>query len=147
MATRAGIVAATGASVSLGLPATASVLTAMDAGVPIPVPSDVIVVLLGEWASAGRVPVVAAVVVLEAVALVATALLFFAARGPGRALLTRFGPRLSLTAARLAAFLHDGANRAAAPGRGAPWLRLACRSRRIRGRRLIPPSPEAHPRA
>jgi membrane protein DedA with SNARE-associated domain len=98
---RAGTLAATESSLGLGLPAVAGVLTAMEAGVPIPIPSDLVVLVLGERASAGQISVVAAVIVLEAVAVAGTALLFFAARGPGRALLTRFGPRLGLTAARL----------------------------------------------
>ncbi len=126
MATRAGILAASGSSVGLGLPATAGVLTAMEAGVPIPVPSDVLLLLLGERASAGRVPVVAAAVVLEAVALAGTALLFLAARGPGRALVTRFGPRLGLTAARLnraTAVVEQRGRTALVVGRATPGLR------------------------
>lgn len=110
----------------LDLPATASVLTAMEAGVPIPIPSDVVLLLLGERASTGRVSVVAAVVVLEAVAVVGTALLFVAARGPGRALLTRFGPRLGLTAARLnraTAVVRRRGRTALIVGRGTAGLR------------------------
>jgi membrane protein DedA with SNARE-associated domain len=98
----------------------------MESGVPVPVPSDVVLLLLGERASAGRVSVVAAAVVLEAVALAGTALLFFAARGPGRTLLSRYGPRLGLTADRLnraTAVVQRRGPTALVVGRGTPGLR------------------------
>jgi hypothetical protein len=65
--------------------------------VPIPVPSD-LVMLLGERVSAGALPLWLAVAALELVALAGTAALFLAARGPARALLTRFGPGRALLA-------------------------------------------------
>ena len=126
VATRAGTLAATESSLALGLPAVAGVLTAMEAGVPVPVPSDLVVLVLGERASAGSVSVVAAAVVLEAVAVAGTALLFLAARGPGQALLTRYGPRLGLTAARLnraTAVVQRRGTTALVVGRGTPGLR------------------------
>jgi membrane protein DedA with SNARE-associated domain len=124
--TRTGTLAAAESSLGLGLPAVAGVLTAMEAGVPIPVPSDLVVLVLGERASAGSVPVLAAVIVLEAVAVAGTALLFFAARGPGRALLSRYGPRVGLTAARLnraTAVVERRGPTALVVGRGTPGLR------------------------
>jgi membrane protein DedA with SNARE-associated domain len=57
--------------------------------------------LLGERVSAGALPLWLAAVALEVVAVAGTAALFLAARGPGRALLRRFGPRLGLTGPRL----------------------------------------------
>jgi membrane protein DedA with SNARE-associated domain len=84
-----------------GLPALTVLLIAMEAGVPIPLPSDVLILVLGERTSAGRFPLLLVVVALELVAAVGTAVLFFAVRGPGRALLTTVGPRLGLTEARL----------------------------------------------
>ena len=60
---------------------------------PIPVPSDLVMLVLGERVSAGALPLWLAMVALELVALAGTAALFLAARGPARALLARFGPR------------------------------------------------------
>lgn len=84
-----------------GLPALTALLVAMEAGVPIPVPSDLLILVLGERTSAGRFPLLLVVVALELVAAMGTAVLFFAIRGPGRTLLTTFGPRLGLTEERL----------------------------------------------
>jgi hypothetical protein len=54
----------------------------MEAGVPIPVPSDLVMLLLGERVSAGALPLWVAAAALELVALIGTAALFLAARGP-----------------------------------------------------------------
>jgi hypothetical protein len=51
--------------------------------VPIPVPSDLVMLLLGERVSAGALPLWLAVVALELVSLAGTGALFLAARGPG----------------------------------------------------------------
>jgi hypothetical protein len=48
------LAAETGAA--LGLPAAAALLLAMEAGVPIPIPSDLVILVLGERASAGSLP-------------------------------------------------------------------------------------------
>jgi membrane protein DedA with SNARE-associated domain len=84
-----------------GVPGLLGLLLAMEAGVPIPVPSDLVMLLLGERVSAGALPLWLAAAALELVALAGTAALFLAARGPGQALLSRFGPRLGLTGPRL----------------------------------------------
>jgi membrane-associated protein len=146
VAARTGVLAATESSLGLGLPAVAGVLTAMEAGVPIPVPSDLVVLVLGERASAGRVPVLAAVIVLEAVAVAGTALLFFAARGPGQAVLARYGPRVGLTAARLnraSAVVRRRGPTALVVGRGTPGLRtvtvVAAGGSGLTLRRALPP--------
>ena len=91
-----------GAGSGAGVPGLLGLLLAMEAGVPIPVPSDLVMLLLGERVSAGALPLWLAALALELVALAGTAALFLAARGPGRALLTRAGPRLGLTGPRLA---------------------------------------------
>ena len=52
--------------------------------------------------AAGPLPLWLAAAALEVLALAGTAALFLAARGPDRALLARVGPRLGLTAPRLA---------------------------------------------
>ena len=109
-----------------GLPALTVVLIAMEAGVPIPLPSDVLILVLGERTSAGRFPLLLVVVALELVAAVGTAVLFFAVRGPGRSLLTTLGPRLGLTEARLAratGLLERRGPSALFIGRATPGLR------------------------
>ena len=120
-------VAATGGPAgALGLPAVAGVLTLMEAGVPVPLPSDVLLLALGAGASEGSFPVLVVVVALELVVAVGTTALFFAIRGPGQVLLTRFGPRLGLTPERLARAtrLVDRRGRAALVlGRATPGLR------------------------
>jgi membrane protein DedA with SNARE-associated domain len=92
---------AAGAATGAGVPGLLGLLLAMEAGVPIPVPSDLVMLLLGERVSAGALPLWLAAAALELVALAGTAALFLAARGPGQALLFRFGPRLGLTGPRL----------------------------------------------
>src|SRR5919106_3943438 len=90
--------AATG---SLGVPAALALLVPMEAGVPIPIPTDLVILLVGERAAAGAIPLWVAVLGVELVALVGTALLFFACRGPGHALVSRLGPRVGLTTERV----------------------------------------------
>src|SRR5262249_25503320 len=81
---------------ALGLPALCALLIAMEAGAPIPIPSDLVILVLGERTQAGAFPLPLVALALELVAAVGTAALFFLIRGPGRALLTRFGPRIGL---------------------------------------------------
>jgi hypothetical protein len=83
---------AAGAGGGAGAPGLLGLLLAMEAGVPIPVPSDLVMLLLGGRVSAGALPLWLAALLLELVALAGTAALFLAARGPARALLTRLGP-------------------------------------------------------
>ena len=129
-----------------GLPVFAALLAAMEAGVPVPVPSDVLLLLLGERASAGRFPLLLVIVALELVAAVGTATLFFLVRGPGRAVLQRFGPRLGLTPERLqrATGLVDRRGPAAlVVGRATPGLRtvtvVAAGSSNLAPARALPP--------
>src|SRR2546423_8046322 len=75
-------------------------LVRMEAGVPIPVPADFLMLVVGERVAAGHFPLWAAVAGFEAVALVGTAALFFACRGPGHAVIHRPGPRVGLTQER-----------------------------------------------
>ena len=113
----AGVLA--GAGSGAGVPGLLGLLLAMEAGVPIPVPSDLVMLLLGERVSAGVLP-------LWLVAVVGTGALFLAARGPGRALLRRVGPRLGLTGPRLAraaGLLERRGWPALSSGRTTPGLR------------------------
>ena len=110
----------------LGAPAALVLLLPMEAGVPIPVPSDFVMLLVGERAAAGAFPLCAAVLALEAVAVLGTAALFLACRGPGHALVQRLGPRVGLTEERLGrvnALLERRGRPALAVGRGTPGLR------------------------
>jgi membrane protein DedA with SNARE-associated domain len=84
-----------GAGTGAGVPGLLGLLLVMEAGIPVPVPSDLVMLLLGERVSAGALPLWLAMVALELVALAGTAALFLAARGPARALLMRFGARLT----------------------------------------------------
>jgi membrane protein DedA with SNARE-associated domain len=77
-------------------------LLLMEAGVPVPIPGDLVLLLVGERVAAGALPLWTAVLALELVAVAGTAALFWLARGPGQALVTRVGPRVGLTGPRLA---------------------------------------------
>ena len=136
---------AAGAATGAGVPGLFGLLLAMEAGVPVPVPSDLVMLLLGERVSAGALPLWLAAAALEVVALAGTAALFQAARGPGRALLARFGPRLGLTGPRLhraTELLERRGWPAMATGRTTPGLRtvtvVAAASSGIRVGRALP---------
>jgi membrane protein DedA with SNARE-associated domain len=139
----AGVLA--GAGSGAGAPGLLGLLLAMEAGIPIPVPSDLVMLLLGERVSAGALPLWLAALALELVAVAGTAVLFLAARGPGRALLTRAGPRLGLTGPRLAraaGLLERRGWPALAAGRTTPGLRtvtvVAAASSGVRAGRALP---------
>ena len=87
---------------SIGMPAMLAVLVLIEAGIPMPVPSDLLMLLVGERAASGAASLPVAVAGLESVVVVGTTALFFALRGPAAHLVPRFGPRLGLTPARLA---------------------------------------------
>jgi membrane protein DedA with SNARE-associated domain len=136
---------AAGAATGAGVPGLLGLLLAMEAGVPVPLPSDLVMLLLGERVSAGAVPLWLAMAALEVVALAGTAALFLAARGPGRALLARVGSRLGLTGPRLARateLLERRGRPALATGRTTPGLRtvtvVAAASSGIRVGRALP---------
>ena len=128
-----------------GVPGVLGLLLAMEAGVPVPLPSDLVMLLLGERVSAGALPLWLAAAALELVAVAGTAALFLAAGGPGRALLARVGPRLGLTGPRLAlasGLLERRGWPALATGRTTPGLRtvtvVAAASSGIRAGRALP---------
>jgi membrane protein DedA with SNARE-associated domain len=117
---------AAGAGSGGGVPGLLGLLVVMEAGVPVPVPSDLVMLLLGERVSAGALPLWLAMVLLELVALAGTAALFLAARGPGRALITRFGPGRALLAKVESKFGSKGSSAglpALVTGRTTPGLR------------------------
>src|SRR5690242_21728006 len=101
-------------------------LLPMEAGVPIPVPADLVMFTVGERVAAGKFPLWLAVTGFEVIAVLGTTALFLACRGPAQRILARLGPRRGLTAARP----RRAADRAQTPGRPA----LAA-GRRARGPR------------
>jgi membrane protein DedA with SNARE-associated domain len=121
------IVAAGGAGVaSAGLPFATALVAAMEAGVPIPIPADFVILIVGERVAAGSFPLWAAVIALELAGIVGTAALFLAIRGPGHALVARFGPRLGLSPERIdraSGFLERRGRSAVVVGRATPGLR------------------------
>ncbi len=113
-------------SAGFGLPALSGVLLATEAGLPVPVPADLVMLAAGERAAAGDVPLWGAVLALEIAAVAGTCLLFVLARGPARALVHRVGRHVGLTEARMgrAAELIDQRGRSAmVVGRATPGLR------------------------
>jgi membrane protein DedA with SNARE-associated domain len=119
---------AAGAGVAGGIGAVAGIalLLPMEAGVPVPVPADLVMLAVGARVSAGDLPLAVAVLAFEAVAVLGTAALFLLARGPGHVMVRRFGPRVGLSGARLgrATTLIERRGRLAlAVGRATPGLR------------------------
>src|SRR5207253_2414236 len=85
----------------LGIGACVALLIPMEAGAPIPIPDDLVMLLIGAGAAAGDFPWWVAVLALEAVAIAGTCLLFFVSRAAGYTLLKRYGARVAITEARL----------------------------------------------
>jgi membrane protein DedA with SNARE-associated domain len=129
----------------VGMPGLFGLLLVMEAGVPVPIPGDLVMLLVGEWGAAGAVPLWLALVTLELIAVVGTGTTFLLARGPARALLARAGPRVGLTSARLdraAALLEHRGRAALAAGRCTPGLRtvtvVTAASARLHPARALP---------
>lgn len=121
-----------------------ALLLAMEAGVPIPVPADLVMVVLGERVSNGALPFWLVVVLLQGVAIVGTTVTFLLIRGPGGAMLERLGPKIGITEERLrrAGDLVDRRGLpAVALGRATPGLRtvtaVATARTRAKGRALM----------
>src|SRR6202043_2575555 len=91
-------------------------LLPMEAGVPVPLPADLVMLTVGQQVAAGRFPLWLAVGGVEAIAVLGTTALFLVSRGPAHRLIARFGPRLGLTPGRL------GRATALAEARGRPGL-------------------------
>jgi membrane protein DedA with SNARE-associated domain len=125
-----------------GVPVLFGALTVIESGIPLPIPGDVLMLLVGERAAANAIPLWLAVFGLEAVVLSGTVILFFAARGPLKGLIARVGPRFGLTQQRLGratnALEHRG-QAAIAVGRATPSLRtltvIATAASRLSARR------------
>ena len=122
-----------------------AVLLPMEAGVPIPIPADLLMFTVGERVAAGAFPLWLAVAGFEAVSVAGTTILFLACKGPAHRLVTRFGPRIGLSQARVsrgAAFVERRGRSALAIGRGTPGLRtvtvLAAAASGLSWRRALP---------
>ena len=120
-------------------------LLPMEAGVPIPVPADLVMFAVGERVAAGKFPLWLAVTGFEVIAILGTTALFLACQGPAQRIITRFGPRLGLTGARLrraAAFAETRGRAGLALGRATPGLRtltvIAAAVSGLNGRRALP---------
>jgi len=116
-ATAAGAGGVTG---SLGL------LVLSECGIPMPIPADVLMLLVGERAAAGVLPLWLAALAFALIAAVGTSTLFLLARGPRQAVLARLGPRVGLGPERIervSAALARRGRHALAVGRGTPGLR------------------------
>jgi membrane protein DedA with SNARE-associated domain len=94
--------------------------------VPVPLPADLVMLVVGEQAAAGHIPLWVAVLAFEAIAIVGTTALYLLARGPGHAVVRRLGPKLGLTEERLnriTSLISRRGRPALAVGRGTPGLR------------------------
>lgn len=121
-----GIATALGGAGGVGAVAGMALMLPMEAGVPVPLPSDLVMLGVGARVGAGDVPLWVAVLAFEAIAVIGTAALLFLVRGPGHALVARLGPRLGLNEARMARasrFLERRGRLALAIGRATPGLR------------------------
>jgi membrane protein DedA with SNARE-associated domain len=119
-------------------------LLPMEAGVPVPLPADLVMFTVGEQVAADRFPLWLAVAGFEVIAVLGTTALFAACRGPGHRILTRYGPRLGLTDVRLsrAAAVAGSRGLGLAAGRATPGLRtltvVAAGISGLKGRRALP---------
>src|SRR5580693_636093 len=120
-------------------------LLPMEAGVPIPLPADLVMFTVGERVAAGQFPLWLAVAGFEVIAAVGTTALFLACRGSARRVVARYGPRIGLTDARVrrvAAVAEARGLAGLAVGRATPGLRtltvVAAGVSGLNGRRALP---------
>jgi membrane protein DedA with SNARE-associated domain len=130
----------------LGIGACVALLIPMEAGAPIPIPDDLVMLLIGAGAAAGDFPWWVAVLALEAVAIAGTCLLFFVSRAAGYTLLKRYGARVAITEARLEhmeSLIERRGRVMLMIGRGTPGLRTvtgaAAGASGTPARRALPP--------
>jgi membrane protein DedA with SNARE-associated domain len=130
----------------LGPVTAVGLLILMEAGLPIPIPDDLVMIAFGAQVAAGHLSWWVALIALEIVAVASTILLFVVARGPGYVLVRRFGPMAGLTDERLGraqALIERRGRVALAVGRGTPGLRtvtgIAAGSSGLHSRRALPP--------
>src|SRR6202011_2615251 len=110
-----------------GLLAAFVFLLVEEAGVPVPVPGDVLMLILGVRARQGFVPLWQAVATTWAGTMIGSTFLYFAARSAGRGLVYRYGRFIRLTPERLdkaEVWLKRHGSRAVFLGRLVPGLRI-----------------------
>lgn len=134
-----------GAAAGLSGPLALVLLLPMEAGVPVPLPADLVMFTVGERVAAGQFPLWLAVAGLEVIALAGTTVLFLACRGPAHRVIARYGPRLGLTQARVQRAADFAGKRGRAGltlGRATPGLRtltvIAAGVSGARGRHVLP---------
>jgi len=84
-----------------GLLAVFLIMLLKESGVPLPIPSDLVMITAGIQAAAGAYSLVELLAALEIAILVGGSLQFLSARAAGRRLVARFGRRVGLTESRL----------------------------------------------
>src|SRR5205085_9737448 len=87
--------------IQYGLAAIFIVMLAKSAGVPIPIPGDLIVLTAAARVAQGKLVLWQAFLAILLALIVGGLVQFWLARGPGRGLLYRFGRYIGLTATRL----------------------------------------------
>lgn len=90
-----------------GLAAIFALMLIKSAGVPIPIPADVVMLAVSARVAEGRFSLGASFIILLIALVIGGVAQFLIARGPGRSALYRFGRYLGLTAARLDAAAHN----------------------------------------
>jgi membrane protein DedA with SNARE-associated domain len=98
-----------------------------EAGVPVPVPGDFLMLGLGAHAREGRVSLWGALLVMEAATLLGASILYFVSRRAGRNLVYRYGRYMHLTPERLErarSWLERRGSLAIVLGRVTPGLRI-----------------------
>jgi membrane protein DedA with SNARE-associated domain len=99
-----------------------------EAGLPMPIPGDLVVVAAGARVGRGQMNIVVAIVLIEAATMLGASFLYWVARRGGRAVLLRYGKYLQLDADRLARaedFFRRRGFLAIVIGRMTPGLRIA----------------------
>ncbi len=86
---------------SYGVAAACAIMLIKAAGVPVPIPGDVILLATAARAAEGKVLLWLAFVALLLALLLGGALQFYLARGPARRLVVKYGQRVGLTEQRL----------------------------------------------
>src|SRR5947209_9495863 len=98
-----------------------------EAGVPVPVPGDVLMLILGLHAREGSVPLWQAIAVTWLGTMIGSTFLYFASKMAGRGLVYRYGRFIRLTPERLdraEQWLKHHGSRAVFLGRLVPGLRI-----------------------
>lgn len=109
-----------------GVLAIFAVLVLKESGVPLPVPSDLILITAGAQAATGVVPLLPLILAVEAALLIGGSVQFLLARSVGRQFVYRVGGRIGLSQARLeqaGAFLQKRGTLAIVLGLNIPGAR------------------------